>query len=90
MKTLNPEVFRKAARRIEDNASVTCCGAIRVSIYYDSGMSILYLNKFRMFFKPKNRKINDYWFGDFAPENQLARAFALDLMAEIIETENEK
>lgn len=82
MKKLNHKTFNKAANRVI-NKSVGCCLALCIETEWNE-KSYEYLKVLNHFFKPVNC-VTGYWWGDdFNPKDQLIRAIALDLMAEIV------
>lgn len=74
--------FREAAKMIEDGKYGFACVALENVTHFDNR----HLKLFKRYFKQKTIDIDGGWFGPSNDEqNQLARAIALDLMAEIVE-----
>lgn len=72
------DLFRNAANKIANGELCFACNAIP---HYRSKERKI----FEYYFEQPEEDIDGGWFGDTRiPENQLARAIALDLMAEIV------
>lgn len=88
---LNPDIFIKAAKRIDDEKNVYCCtaiGKVASSIKADACTSIL-----AEYFKPYDKSNVQSWFGAVFLINkrtQAHRIMSLLLMAEIVRDLNKK
>jgi hypothetical protein len=82
---LNPEVYRNAIKKLDDPFVLFACVAISAS---EDGVQ--HREEFERLFETEDpRQTGCAWFGNyFDPENRLAREIALDLMAEIVESES--
>ena len=87
---INPDIFRKAAKRLEnpEDSTQCCCLAIYRELlevdYYEGDE--LYYDLFESYFMPENPDI--YWW-DFTECDYEARIIALNLTAILAEEYNE-
>ena len=86
---MNPKVYREASETVE-KINTSACDAISRACNYNADFSMRYKRYLYEMFQPKHKFKWELWWGQCTPENQLTRAIALDLMAEIVEDENEK
>jgi hypothetical protein len=87
---LNPEVYRKAAQRIEQGHNYGCCYAVAVVECHGGETRQLgpHEQAFNKVFRPDNRSREGFWVTNLTtPEtSQPIRATMLYLMAELVET----
>lgn len=73
---MNESIYFKAAKKIAFGQAYLACKAI--------GNNEKALRPFRKYFKPRELKDDQLWFGPVSLKNQLARSLALLFMDKII------
>ena len=82
---LKPELYRKAARRLEDEINYGACCAIDAIEQYTFGP---HCRAFDKVFRPEGQKHSGFWVNNLTTSNesQSVRVLMLYLMAELVET----